>query len=183
MAAGRCRRESSAPGGSKRGGTCSMWPVSVTFSCPVARSQTLMVRSAEPVANHSLPGSTARDRTHLPATQRRQSQHDRCAHHADACPPGLRFLVEPRRQGERLPPPRCLHDSVLASARRAMSNTTSTSEEPPQPRPWNHDVVAGPANHEPALCRRAQVFCNIAASGAAQGVQVAPAERLLDEAP
>lgn len=47
------------------GCTCSMCPVSVTFSCPVAKFQTLMVRSAEPVANHSLPGSTARDRTHL----------------------------------------------------------------------------------------------------------------------
>ena len=42
-----------------------MWPVSVSRSCPVARSQILIVRSAEPVTNHSLPASTARHRTGL----------------------------------------------------------------------------------------------------------------------
>ena len=44
---------------------CSMWPVRVSFSCPVARSQIFIVRSADPVTNHSLPGSTATERTHL----------------------------------------------------------------------------------------------------------------------
>lgn len=44
-----------------------MCPVSVSLSCPVARSQILMVRSAEPVTNHSLPASTARQRTGLHA--------------------------------------------------------------------------------------------------------------------
>jgi hypothetical protein len=39
-------------------------PVRVTFSVPDARSHTLMVRSADPVTNHSLPGSTAAHRTH-----------------------------------------------------------------------------------------------------------------------
>ena len=45
-----------------------MWPVSVSFSCPVATSQILIVRSAEPVQNHSLLGSNASDRTHLAGT-------------------------------------------------------------------------------------------------------------------
>ena len=45
--------------------TCSMWPVRVSLSWPEARSQILMVLSADPVANHSLPGSTATDLTHL----------------------------------------------------------------------------------------------------------------------
>ena len=40
-----------------------MWPVSVTLSTPEARSHTLIVRSAAPVTNHSLAGSTASDRT------------------------------------------------------------------------------------------------------------------------
>mmetsp|Transcript_17015 Transcript_17015/g.50786 ORF Transcript_17015/g.50786 Transcript_17015/m.50786 type:complete len:223 (+) Transcript_17015:1232-1900(+) len=44
--------------------TCSMWPVRVSFSCPLAVSHTLMVRSAEPVTNHSFPWSNAIDRTH-----------------------------------------------------------------------------------------------------------------------
>mmetsp|Transcript_7704 Transcript_7704/g.28097 ORF Transcript_7704/g.28097 Transcript_7704/m.28097 type:complete len:296 (-) Transcript_7704:82-969(-) len=38
--------------------TCSMCPVKVSFSCPDARSQILIVRSALPVANHSFDGST-----------------------------------------------------------------------------------------------------------------------------
>mmetsp|Transcript_10077 Transcript_10077/g.20370 ORF Transcript_10077/g.20370 Transcript_10077/m.20370 type:complete len:209 (+) Transcript_10077:730-1356(+) len=41
-----------------------MCPVSVSLSTPDARSHTLMVRSAEPVTNHSLVGSTAIARTH-----------------------------------------------------------------------------------------------------------------------
>jgi hypothetical protein len=40
-----------------------MCPVRVSLSSPLARSQTLMVRSAEPVTNHSFPGSKARLRT------------------------------------------------------------------------------------------------------------------------
>lgn len=43
--------------------TCSICPVSVSLSCPEARSQILMVRSALPVQNHSFPGSTATERT------------------------------------------------------------------------------------------------------------------------
>jgi hypothetical protein len=43
--------------------TCSMCPVSVSLSVPLAVSQILMVRSPEPVANHSLPGSKATERT------------------------------------------------------------------------------------------------------------------------
>ena len=45
--------------------TCSMCPVSVSLSWPLARSQTLIVRSADPVTNHSLLLSNARLRTHL----------------------------------------------------------------------------------------------------------------------
>jgi hypothetical protein len=41
-----------------------MCPVSVSLSCPLARSQSLMVRSDDPVANHSLEGSKATLRTH-----------------------------------------------------------------------------------------------------------------------
>ncbi len=37
-----------------------MWPVSVSFREPEARSQILIVRSPAPLANHSFPGSTAR---------------------------------------------------------------------------------------------------------------------------
>ena len=40
-----------------------MWPVRVSLSCPEARSQILIVRSALPVANHSFVGSTATQRT------------------------------------------------------------------------------------------------------------------------
>jgi hypothetical protein len=40
-----------------------MCPVKVSFSCPLARSQILIVRSAEPVANHSFDGSTVTERT------------------------------------------------------------------------------------------------------------------------
>lgn len=42
-----------------------MCPVSVSFSWPLAVSQILMVRSAEPVQNHSLAGSNATERTQL----------------------------------------------------------------------------------------------------------------------
>jgi hypothetical protein len=66
---------------------CSMWPVSVSRSCPVAKSQILIVRSAEPVTNHSLPASTAMHRTGLRATR---AQHHHCARplhsHADLRP-------------------------------------------------------------------------------------------------
>ena len=44
--------------------TCSMWPVRVNFSAPDAVSHTFIVRSPEPVTNHSLPGSNAMLRTH-----------------------------------------------------------------------------------------------------------------------
>mmetsp|Transcript_9485 Transcript_9485/g.19646 ORF Transcript_9485/g.19646 Transcript_9485/m.19646 type:complete len:215 (-) Transcript_9485:279-923(-) len=43
--------------------TCSICPVRVSLSWPEARSQILMVRSALPVQNHSLLGSTAIERT------------------------------------------------------------------------------------------------------------------------
>ena len=36
----------------------------VSFKVPEAKSQIFIVRSAEPVMNHSLPGSTATERTH-----------------------------------------------------------------------------------------------------------------------
>mmetsp|Transcript_1003 Transcript_1003/g.3548 ORF Transcript_1003/g.3548 Transcript_1003/m.3548 type:complete len:246 (+) Transcript_1003:821-1558(+) len=42
---------------------CSIWPVKVIFRVPVAVSQTLMVRSCDPVTNHSFPGSNAIERT------------------------------------------------------------------------------------------------------------------------
>lgn len=42
--------------------TVLTWPVSDKRSLPLAKSQILITLSAEPVANHSLPGSTA---THL----------------------------------------------------------------------------------------------------------------------
>ena len=41
-----------------------MCPVNVSFSVPVARSQILIVLSPAPEANHWLPGSVARARTH-----------------------------------------------------------------------------------------------------------------------
>eukprot|EP00955_Chlamydomonas_euryale_P101055 365321-Chlamydomonas_euryale.AAC.22 len=68
-----------------------MCPVSVSRSCAVARSQILIVRSADPVANHSLPGSTATLRTQpkWPDTTR-YSLHGAC--HAG------RGHLEPRRR-------------------------------------------------------------------------------------
>lgn len=39
-------------------------PVSDSFNLPLAKSQIFITRSAAPVANHSLPGSTAAHRTH-----------------------------------------------------------------------------------------------------------------------
>lgn len=53
-----------------------MWPVRVSLSCPEARSQILMVLSADPVANHSLPGSTATDLTHLNSVSEASSRAD-----------------------------------------------------------------------------------------------------------
>ncbi len=44
--------------------TVCEWPVRVSFKLPEARSHTLMVRSALPVANHSLLTSIAIQRTH-----------------------------------------------------------------------------------------------------------------------
>lgn len=43
--------------------TVEMWPVKLSLSSPLARSQILITRSPAPVANHLFPGSTATLRT------------------------------------------------------------------------------------------------------------------------
>lgn len=45
--------------------TCSICPINVNFNVPDAVSHIFIVLSADPVTNHSLPGSKAMDRTHL----------------------------------------------------------------------------------------------------------------------
>mmetsp|Transcript_43860 Transcript_43860/g.138848 ORF Transcript_43860/g.138848 Transcript_43860/m.138848 type:complete len:590 (-) Transcript_43860:160-1929(-) len=71
-----------------------MCPVSVSFSVPDARSQTLIVRSAEPVAYHWLVGSTATQRT-----QPRWPEMTRISFHG-ACHSGFgRSCLASRRRG------------------------------------------------------------------------------------
>ena len=71
--------------------TVLMWPVSVSLSVPLARSQILTVRSAAPEANHWLPGSKASART-----QPWWPEMTRCSFHG-ACQLGCGTLGGARR--------------------------------------------------------------------------------------
>ena len=79
-----------------------MWPVSVSLSVPDARSQILIVRSADPVTNQWLVGSTAMQRTQPRWPEMtRISFHGACHSGAGRSGHELRFCrgmmyVEPR---------------------------------------------------------------------------------------
>src|ERR1700733_6133627 len=80
-----CRGETARPR------TVDMWPVSVSRKLPEAKPHILIVLSPAPLANHSLPGSTARALTQPKCPEiTRMSFHGACHSGLGCCMFGLR---------------------------------------------------------------------------------------------
>mmetsp|Transcript_22014 Transcript_22014/g.74034 ORF Transcript_22014/g.74034 Transcript_22014/m.74034 type:complete len:388 (+) Transcript_22014:235-1398(+) len=132
-----------------------MCPVSVSLSLPVASSQILMVRSLEPVANHSLVGSTA-----IARTQPRWPEMTRMSFHG-GCQSGFGRGFAARRPMSKF--------LLAGGARTSAPSLDPAAGSGPAAAPAGSTCVPPPASTPPDGATLDWPFCPAAGRAGAAG--------------